>query len=82
VIESHFKQVVSVAKKYKLKIYCGEYGCIEAAPYKDKVRWFKDMNTLFDRYGIARANWDYKGDFGIVEDGVLQEDMMKVIFGK
>jgi endoglucanase len=80
VIESHFKQVTDVAKKYKLKVYCGEYGCINHAPADDKVRWFRDMNILFRKYGIARANWDYKGSFAIVRDGVPQEEMIRAIF--
>ncbi|GHT53866.1 endoglucanase [Bacteroidia bacterium] len=82
VIESHFKQVVEVAKTYNLKVYCGEYGAINAAPYEDKVRWFRDMNILFKRYGIAHANWDYKGSFAIVRDGVPQAEILNAIFGE
>ena len=82
VIESHFKQVLDVAKKYKLKVYCGEYGCIDNAPAEDKVRWFRDMNTLFNRHKIARANWDYKGSFGIVKNGVPQKEIINAVLGK
>jgi endoglucanase len=79
VIESHFKQVLAVAQKYGLKVYCGEYGCITGAPHDDRVRWYQDMNTLFNRYGIARANWDYKGGFGILLNGARQDDLIKAI---
>jgi len=82
VIESNFMQVVEVAKKHNLKIYCGEYGCINAAPQEDKIRWYKDMNTLFEWHGIARANWDYKGGFGIVRNGEPQTEMTNAILGK
>lgn len=82
VIESDFLQVVKVAKKYNLKIYCGEYGCINGAPEKDKIRWYKDLYTLFERHGIARANWDYKGGFGIVNHDVPQTEMINAILGK
>jgi len=82
VIESNFMQVVEVAKKHNLKIYCGEYGCIYASPAEDKIRWYKDMYTLFERHGIARANWDYKGGFGIVRNGEPQTEMTNAILGK
>ena len=82
VIEKHFKQVLETASRYGLKVYCGEYGCIHGAPHNDKIRWYKDVNTLFDRYRIARANWDYKGSFGIVRNGVTQDDMLRAILKK
>ena len=82
VIENDFMQVVEVAKKYNLKIYCGEYGCITAAPEEDKIRWYKDLYTLFERHGIARANWDYKGGFGIIRRNEPQPAMTNAILGK
>ena len=82
VMEGHFKHVIEVAKKYNLKLYCGEYGCINAAPQDDKIRWYKDMHTLFERHGIARANWDYKGGFGIRRGTEPQTDMINAILGK
>ncbi|MDR1865366.1 MAG: glycoside hydrolase family 5 protein [Bacteroidales bacterium] len=81
-IESHFRQVLDVAQQYGLKVYCGEYGCIDEAPHEDKIRWYRDMNTLFNACGIARANWDYKGSFAILRDGVEQQEMLEAILGK
>ena len=82
VIESDFMQVIEVAKKYNLKMYCGEYGCINGATHEDKIRWYKDMYMLFERHGIARANWDYKGSFAIVRRGEPQTEMINAILGK
>ena len=79
VMEKDFMQVIEVAKKYNLKIYCGEYGCIDKAPHEDKIRWYKDLYTLFERHGIARANWDYKGGFAIVRRGEPQTEMINAI---
>jgi endoglucanase len=81
-IESHFNRVLETAEKYGLRVYCGEYGCIHGAPEADRIRWYKDMNTLFNRHSIARANWDYKGDFGIVRNGVAQDEMINAILAK
>jgi endoglucanase len=82
VMENDFMQVIEVAKKYNLKLYCGEYGCISIAPQEDRIRWYKDMCTLFERHGIARANWDYKGGFAIVRRGEPQTEMINAILGK
>jgi endoglucanase len=82
VIESLFKQVLDEAGKRGLKVYCSEYGCINSAPEADKIRWYKDMTTLFNRYGIPRANWDYKGDFAIVFKGRPQTALIQAILGK
>ena len=77
--ETHFKQVLDEARKRGLKVYCGEYGCISGAPAADRYRWFRDVNTLFERHGIARAVWDYKGGFGIVENGVPQWPIIEAL---
>ena len=82
VMEKNFMEVIEVAKKYNLKIYCGEYGCINDAPHADKIRWYKDMHTLFERHGIARANWDYKGGFGILRNREPQTEMINAILGR
>ena len=82
VIEKDFLEVINAAKKYNLKLFCGEYGCINVAPQEDKIRWYKDMYTLFERHGIARANWDYKGSFAIVRSGEPIKEMTDAILGK
>ena len=47
-------------------LYCGEYGVIDLAEHEDALKWFKAINTAFDRLGISRAAWSYKKmDFGI-----------------
>ena len=82
VIEKDFMEAIEVANKYNLKLYCGEYGCIDGAPQDDKIRWYRDMYTLFEQHGIARANWDYKGGFAIVRRGEPQTRLINAIFGK
>jgi len=82
VIEKHFKEVVDFARIHQLPLYCGEFGCIAATPKADKERWYQDMIELFDKYGIARANWDYKGGFGIIENGMPQTALIDILTGK
>lgn len=82
VIESHFKQVLEVAKRYNLPVYCGEFGCINQTPQADKERWYTDVVSLFDQYGIARANWDYKGSFSVASKDQEQTNVIKILTGR
>lgn len=82
VIRGHFAQVAEAAKKYGVKVYCGEYGCINAAPVADRNRWFSDMTQLFNEFGYGRAIWDYQGGFGIKKDGAPAEDIIKILTEK
>lgn len=79
VIESHFKQVLEVAKQHNLPVYCGEFGCIGQTPQADKERWYADVVALFNQYGIARANWDYKGGFSVPAKEQEQTNVTKIL---
>lgn len=81
-IASHFDQVLETARRYGVKVYCGEYGCINSSPEADRNRWFSDMDKTFEEKGIARAVWDYKGGFGIVKNGHPDEPMIRRLTGK
>lgn len=64
-----FKEAVECAEKYNVALYCGEYGVIDRADTKSTLNWFKDINKVFNYYGIGRAVWSYKKmDFGIIDD--------------
>ncbi len=66
--ERLFESAVSYAEKMNVPLYCGEYGVIDQAPLPDTVRWFEDIHSVFEKYGIGRAVWNYKQkDFGIVD---------------
>lgn len=59
-------EAVEAAEKANVPLYCGEYGVIDRADISDTALWFEDIHSVFEKYGIARAAWTYKGiDFGI-----------------
>lgn len=63
--EEEFKTALESAKKHNTVLYCGEYGVIDRVPPKDLVAWYHDINSVFEKYGIARCTWNYKEkDFG------------------
>lgn len=63
-----FEEAIAAAEKNDVPLYCGEYGVIELAPKADTKRWLADIHSVFDKHGIGRAIWNYKGkDFGIID---------------
>ena len=64
-----FKEAIECAEKYNVALYCGEYGVIDRADQESTLRWFKDINKTFKKFGIGRTVWSYKKmDFGIIDD--------------
>lgn len=69
VMAAEMAEPISVARKFKLPLYCGEWGCIDKAPMESRVLWYQDMRETLEGAGIAWATWDYKGGFGLVKQG-------------
>jgi len=65
--EKLFKEAIEVANERNVSLYCGEYGVIDRANPRDSIRWYRDINSIFNKYGIGRAAWTYKEkDFGLI----------------
>ena len=77
-----FKKAAEYCEKHDIALYCGEYGVIDKASAEDTLKWYQDIHKAFEKYGIGRAAWSYKGmDFGLTDDrmkGVLEE-IIKVL---
>lgn len=80
-MEEMMQLPIQKAKELGLQLYCGEYGVIAGAPEEDRIRWYNDMISIFNKNGIASANWNYKsGSFGMeVGDGTKNEAMIDAI---
>jgi hypothetical protein len=77
-----FKVAVDAAEAVNAPLYCGEYGVIDLAPVPDTLRWLKDINAAFTKYGIGRAIWTYKKhNFGLTDAHYddIREEMVKVL---
>ncbi|MBQ8781780.1 MAG: cellulase family glycosylhydrolase [Oscillospiraceae bacterium] len=72
-----FARAVETAEKYGTALYCGEYGVIDLAEPKEILKWYKAINSAFEKLGISRSAWSYKTmDFGLSDecmDGVREE---------
>ena len=75
--EELFSTAIAKAEKHGSGLYCGEYGCIDVVSPEDTVKWYRTINSVFEKYGIGRAAWSYKAmDFGLSDhrlDGVHDE---------
>ena len=75
--ESLFASALEKARSCGVELYCGEYGVIDNATPEDTVKWFRTINGVLEKHGIARAAWSYKRmDFGLSDsrlDGVRDE---------
>lgn len=68
-IEEMIEEAIRAAEEAGVRLYCGEYGVIDQAPCEDTLRWFEDIQGVFEKYDIHRAVWTYKEmDFGIREE--------------
>ncbi|MCU0246759.1 MAG: glycoside hydrolase family 5 protein [Bryobacter sp.] len=66
--ETMLAQPLAASRRLGLPLYCGEWGCIDRAPMESRVRWFRDVRSVFEAHQIAWTTWDYKGGFGLLKD--------------
>jgi endoglucanase len=75
-----WQQPIAKAKKLGLPLYCGEFGVISDAPQKDRLRWYRDMISLFEETGIGYANWNYRsGSFGLMNGERRNEELIEIV---
>lgn len=80
--EALFAPALEAAQKNGTTLYCGEYGVIDIVPPEDAVKWFRVINKVFEKHGIARAVWSYRQmDFGISDErwDAVRDELLKVL---
>lgn len=75
--EKLFASAIEKAETENTCLYCGEYGVIDCVNPEDTIKWYRTINAVFEKYGIARSAWSYKEmDFGLSDerlDGIRDE---------
>ena len=66
-LRQEYEPAIARAKELGLQLYCGEFGCLPTVPRKARLAYYRDIVGVFEASGMAWANWEYKGDFGIAE---------------
>ena len=77
-----FLPAVEKAKKDNVPLYCGEYGVIDKADNRDKIRWLRDIHKAFASFEIGSALWNYREkDFGFTDESFasIRTDFMKIL---
>ena len=57
---------IKKAAQLKLPLYCGEFGCLPHVDRGQRLKYYDDIVSAFEENRIAWCNWEYKGDFGIL----------------
>lgn len=80
-LEEMMQLPIQKSKELGLPLYCGEYGILDTAPEADRIRWYNDMISIFNKNGIASANWNYKSNgFGLINgDGTKNESLIQEV---
>jgi len=66
-LRSIIRDAIDKADELGLQLYCNEFGCLPSVPEEMRLKYYEDITDIFRENSIAYANWDYKGDFCIVE---------------
>jgi len=66
-LEKELAPAITRARELGLQLYCGEFGCLPTVPRADRLAYYHDLISVLERNGMAWANWEYKGDFGLFE---------------
>ena len=80
--EERFISAIEKAQENNTELYCGEYGVIDICSPEDTVKWYKCINSVFEKYGIARCVWSYKEmDFGLSDSRLdnVREELIKYL---
>jgi len=73
VIREDLMPAIKRARELGLQLYCGEFGCLPTVPRADRLRYYRDFVGVLESAGMAWANWDYKGNFGLFKRGEVQQ---------
>ena len=65
VMEADLMWPLAIAARTGLPLYCGEFGAVAFAPDAIRAAWYADFLAVMTRHGIAWANWDFRGNFGL-----------------
>lgn len=80
--EKLFLPAIERAKSYGTTVYCGEYGVIDIVDPEDILKWYKVINSVFEKHNIARAAWSYKEmNFGLSDSRMdkVRDELIKYL---
>jgi endoglucanase len=80
-IRQQLAKPLALARQTGLPLYCGEFGCLPAAPREARLAWYRDVVSVLEEAGVARSAWDYKGGFGVLGGGIWDDELVAILAG-
>ena len=68
-LDSHYKAWAAIAQAFGMGVHCGEGGSNRNCPHEVGLRWLDDMLSSLKTYNIGYAQWEFTGNFGIIDSG-------------
>ena len=70
----HVRELIDIAVDFKtarnVPLFCGEFGVLMLnSNDEDRVYWYNVVRSYLEQKGIAWTIWDYRGGFGLFEQG-------------
>lgn len=83
IMYDHMKKAINKADSLGLQLYCGEFGVYPVFIDKEiRLRWYRDICSIFHEHNIANCHWCYKGDFPVVNPDGSRNELPAIITGK
>lgn len=74
-------QPLAASRRTGLPLYCGEFGAIHLTPTPTRIAWYRDIISVLADHGIAWANWNYKGGFGLIDSEGHSTGIAEILLG-
>jgi endoglucanase len=76
-LEEMMQVAIKRAKQLGIQVCCAEFGAEVNTPQADRLRWYNDMVSVFNKNGIASSNWNYKSDeMGLINGSGVRNDAL------
>jgi len=77
-----FVRAIKHAERGGYRLLCTEFGCRNTVDRTMRLAWYRDLISLFTKFGIGYSHWDYKcrNEFGIRdESGHIDSALIKIL---
>jgi aryl-phospho-beta-D-glucosidase BglC (GH1 family) len=82
VIDARIRLAYDWAQQHGVRLTANEFGVMPVAPYADRLTWFRDVVSTFERYGIGWTIWGYDDGFGLdleIGAGIMDSGVLAAI---
>ena len=66
-LDAHYKAWAAMGQAFGAGVHCGEGGSNHNCPHDVGLRWLDDLLCILKSYNIGYAQWEFTGDFGILD---------------